>query len=241
MHNIVVIGASSGVGAAVSERLSARGQRVIGVARRTARLEAVASRCANMAIRTFDIGADADVKALFTGIAEEFGPVRGVVYCAGQQYIAPIRGTQRERLDELFQVNFMGAWSVIQAYSQKKIHSGPGSSFVAISSVAADRPEAGIVAYAASKAALNALVKGAAVECAPVRFNAIAPGFMQTEMTGSNTHIYTEAFVEQLAKRSPLGLASPDKVAALADFLLSDDASHITGQIMTLDGGATLK
>jgi gluconate 5-dehydrogenase len=187
------------------------------------------------------MGAGSDVKGLFAGIVDEFGPVRGVVYCAGQQYIAPIRGTQRERLDELFQVNFMGAWSAIQAFSQKKTHCGPGSSFVAISSVAAARPEAGIVAYAASKAALNALVKGAAVECAPVRFNAIAPGFMHTEMTETNAHIYTGAFVEQLEKRSPLGLAGPDKVAALAEFLLSDDASHITGQIMTLDGGATLK
>lgn len=241
MHNTVVIGASSGVGAAIAAQRCALGERVIAVARRAARLEALAAAHPNLVPRAFDIADSGAVKGLFAAIVQEFGPVRHVVYCAGQQYIAPLRGASLERVDALFRVNFTGALASLQAFASKKVNTGAGAAFVAISSVAAERPEPGIVAYGASKAALNALVKGAAAECAPVRVNGIAPGFMRTEMTGSQPHVYSEAFIEQLAARTPLGLVSPDQVAALAGFLLSDQASHLTGQVITLDGGATVK
>jgi len=242
MRTTVIIGASSGVGAAIAAQRCLAGERVLAVARRAERLDALAAAHAGLVPCVYDI-ADLDgIKDLFARIVREHGPIHNVVYCAGRQYIAPLRGVDLAKVEDLFRVNVLGALAVLQAFASKRINAGDGAgaAFVAVSSVAADRPERGIVAYGASKAALNALIKGAALECAPLRVNAIAPGFMRTEMTQAQAHVYSDGFVDQLAARAPLGLVAPEQVAALADFLLSAQASHMTGQVLTLDGGATL-
>lgn len=240
MRTTVIIGASSGVGAAIAAQRSQAGERVIAVARRAERLAALAAAHANLVPCAYDIADLGGIKDLFARIVREHGPVHHVVYCAGQQYIAPLRGADLGRVEDLFRVNVLGALAVLQAFASKRVHAGDGAAFVAVSSVAAQRPERGIVAYGASKAALEALIKGAALECAPVRVNAIAPGFMRTEMTAGQAHVYSDSFVDELAARTPLGLVAPEQVAALAGFLLSVQASHMTGQVLTLDGGATL-
>src|SRR5690606_26100541 len=92
----------------------------------------------------------------------------------------------------------------------------PEAVYCAISSIAAQRPEPGIVAYSAAKAGLDALVRGLARESAPRRAVAIAPGWLDTEMTQSQPHVYNQEFRERLAASTPRGIATVDEVVELA-------------------------
>lgn len=109
-----------------------------------------------------------------------------------------------------------------------------------ISSIAGEKPEKGIVAYSASKASLNAMIKALAKEVAPVRVNGIAPGFLETEMTKEYEHIYNDEFIEQIKQSYPLGLGSVEDIADVASFLVSSSAKYITGEIIRVDGGGAL-
>ncbi len=112
--------------------------------------------------------------------------------------------------------------------------------FCAVSSVAAQRPEPAIVPYAASKAGLDALIKGLARELAPRRAVGVAPGWLDTEMTQAHARLYGAEFKDALEKRSPAGAATVESVVDAIAFLMSPQARHVTGEILRVDGGAML-
>ena len=112
--------------------------------------------------------------------------------------------------------------------------------YCAVSSVSALRPGPGIVAYSVAKAGLNALITGMAKELGLRRAVGVAPGWIDTEMNQAFKHVYSEDFQVALDQRSPAGIATVDSVVNAIEFLLSDKACNIPGEMLTMDGGAIL-
>ncbi|MBE7199240.1 MAG: SDR family oxidoreductase [Parafilimonas terrae] len=234
--HILVVGASSGIGRAVAERFARQGA-VTALARRTDRLaELAAAGIATIAADVTDLAAIGGV--LQAAVAER-GPLTGLVYCAGVQIIKPMRSLGVDEVERLYTTNLVAPTLFAAAFGSARI-STRDAVFCAVSSVAAQRPEPAIVPYSASKAGLDALIRGLARELAPRRAVAVAPGWLDTEMTQAHARMYGAEFKEALEKRSPAGAATVESVVEAIAFLMSPQARHVTGEILRVDGGATL-
>lgn len=232
----LIVGASSGIGAALAERLAAT-HHVSLLARRTERLEALAG--ANCTAYSCDVADGQKLTETIKAAVASHGKVDRFIYCAGRQLIKPIRAVSVADMADLVNVNLTGALVSAAAFASPR-NAHADSVFCVISSIAAQRPEPGILAYSAAKAGLDALVRGLARECAPKRAVAIAPGWLNTEMTQAHPHVYNDEFRERLAASTPRGIATVAEVVELAVFLMSDAARSITGQTLTIDAGASL-
>jgi gluconate 5-dehydrogenase len=220
----------------VAERFARQGA-VTALARRTDRLaELAAAGIATIAADVTDLAAIGGV--LQAAVAER-GPLTGLVYCAGVQIIKPMRSLGVDEVERLYKTNLIAPTLFAAAFGSARI-STRDAVFCAVSSVAAQRPEPAIVPYSASKAGLDALIRGLARELAPRRAVAVAPGWLDTEMTQAHARMYGAEFREALEKRSPAGAATVESVVEAIAFLMSSQARHVTGEILRVDGGATL-
>lgn len=160
--------------------------------------------------------------------------IDALVHCAGTSKVMPIRQTDTESIDTIFNVNILSVLELIRPLVKKE-NKGALRHILFISSLASIRGEKGNAVYAASKGALNALAVTLAKELAPkVRVNSISPGTVETPMT--QDFLETEAGAAHLATY-PLGVGHPEDITSLACFLLSDEARWITGQNIVIDGG----
>jgi len=234
--HILVVGASSGIGQAVVERYIGS-MKISALARRAHRLKHLENQGVNVLI--CDV---TDLSALESSIndcVEKFGKLSSIVYCAGVQLIKPLRISTQNDFINVLNVNLLAPLFLSKCFASTRI-SISDAVFCAVTSVAAHRPEPGIVAYSVAKAGLDALIKGVAKELGPRRAVGVAPGWLDTEMTQSNSHIYNDEFIKALARRSPVGIATVSSVVDVIEFLLSPKARHITGEIIMVDGGAVL-
>lgn len=232
LSNILVVGASSGIGYAIAKLLS-KEHTVVAVARREDRLKEFEN------YEIFDVLDLETIASFVKDLVKKYGKFDSLIYCAGTQNIKPLKVTKVDEAKELFDINYFAPLFFAKAFSSKRSINSDGS-ILFISSIAGFKPESGILNYSASKSALNNLTQGLAKEIAPIRVNAIAPGFLETEMTDSFSHIYSDEFKSKLSKEYPLGLGGVDDVANLAEFLVSKKAKYITGDIIRVDGGGML-
>ena len=224
--NNLVIGASSGIGEAVVKKLGG-----VAVARREEKLKQFEK------YELFDVSNLQEIEEFVKRVAKHYGKFDNLIFCTGVQNIKPLRVMRVDEIIQIFNINLISAMIFAKAFSSKRV-SNPNASMIFISSIASYKPESGILAYSASKAALNNFIKAAAKELSPIRVNGVAPGFLKTEMTEKFSHIYTDDFIKNLDKNSPVGLADVDDVVDAIEFLVN--SSHITGEIITIDGGAVL-
>jgi 3-oxoacyl-[acyl-carrier protein] reductase len=243
MHNVIVTGGSRGLGLGIACKLSAAGYRVIAIARSesehlTAAIAQVSDEGkGSLHFRPFDLGELADIPALIRGIRKEFGAIYGLVNNAGlgtNGILATMQDAQIERLTRINVVSPM----ILTKYVVRAMMAEQGGRIVNIASVVAFTGYNGLSAYGATKAALVGFTRSLAREVGPlgITVNAVAPGFIATDMT----HELGEKQRDQLARRSALRrLADVDDVANAVAYLLDEKARNITGTVVTVDAGST--
>lgn len=238
----LVTGASRGIGAAIAERLAAEGAAVaVNYAGRAdaaadvvARIQAAGGRAKAFQA---DVSDPESCARLVTAVAEEFGSLDVLVNNAGITRDGLLVRMSDEDWSAVIGTNLSGAFYATRAASKIMMKARRGS-IVTIASVVGLVGNAGQVNYAAAKAGLVGMTKSVARELASrnVRANAVAPGFISTEMTDALPEAARDAAASAIAMGR---FGTPEDVAAAVVFLASDDASYITGQVIAVDGGMT--
>jgi len=239
---VLVTGASAGIGRETAIFLSECNARLILTARHGERLEQTASllRAGDHRIEARDLTSTDEIPAWMKRVCEENGPLGGLVHCAGVHSAFPLRVLTTEKLESVMRINVSAALMLAKGFRQKGC-STAGSAMVLVSSVAGLVGEAGVAAYAASKAALVGLARSLAMELAGqgIRVNCVAPGFVETEMGGRLREALTPEQFQALEAKHPLGLGTPRDVAHGIGFLLAETSRWITGTTLVIDGGYT--
>lgn len=226
MKNIVIIGASSGIGLEIANQLSSNGNRIYG----TYCKSNVHSSKANIQYSYLDVTvASAD----FSFLPDE---VHGLVYCPGSINLKPFKRITPEEFVEDYQLQTVGAIKSIQAVLPK-MKNDENAAIVLFSTVAVQTGFNFHAQVAASKGAIEGLVRSLAAELAPkIRVNGIAPSLTDTPL--ASRLLNSDEKRKLNADRHPLKkIGNPSDIAASAVFLLSDKSSWITGQILHVDGG----
>jgi 3-oxoacyl-[acyl-carrier protein] reductase len=233
---VLVTGASQGIGLAVAREIAAQGARVALVARSLDRLRALAAEIGAGACAYGCAVQDAEqVQATIAAVQEDFGAIHGLVNNAGITRDALLVRMTQADWDEVLAVNLTGAFNFTRAIAKGMMRQKYGR-IVNVTSVVGQMGNAGQVNYASSKAGIIGMTKSVARELASrnVTANAVAPGYIATAMTAE----LPETARENLEKSIPLQrLGTPEDVAHVVAFLLSDAAAYITGQVLNVDGG----
>ena len=235
----LVTGAAQGIGLACAKALHQDGFKVALVDHNAQGLEQAAAELgADSLTVTCDVGVAAEIHAAFDKVEEQLGTVVVLVNNAGIALGGDFLKLPVEDFQRVLEVNLVGAFVALQRAANGMVAANIPGAVVNMSSINAQLAIPSIPAYCASKGGLMQLTKVAALALAPhnIRVNAVGPGSIDTAMmAGVNTD--AEA-MQRVLSRTPLGrVGSPEEVAAIVAFLVSDKASYITGETIYADGG----
>ncbi|MFJ1895056.1 MULTISPECIES: SDR family NAD(P)-dependent oxidoreductase [unclassified Streptomyces] len=241
---VLVTGAARGIGAAVATAAAAAGARV-GLldidgdgARRTARLIGPAASWAEC-----DITSEGQVQDAVTALGRELGPATGLVNNAGRNSYADVVTMTTQQWDEVFGVDLKGAWLMARAVLPGMTDRGRGA-IVNIASMHATMTCPGMFPYASAKAGLVGLTRSMALEVGPrgVRVNAVSPGYIETDLLAEYFEQERPDVRREAESKHILGrLGTPEQVASVVAFLLSDAAGFVTGADWAVDGGVSAR
>ena len=233
-QRFIITGASSGIGKEIALFLNRLGATVIGIGRDTGRLNEMKSnafRPENVFVEQKDLTANIeDLSSYVKKLKEKYGKFSGMVYCAGVVPIQPLAITDINTVQNTLNINYLAPIFLAKGMADKRNNIGAGTSMVFLSSAAAYISDKGHLAYAGSKSALCAAVKSMAKEYAKnkIRMNCILPSNIRTSKS-------PQEYIDSQIQQYPMGFGEPIDVAELAAFLLSKEASWITGQNYVLD------
>jgi 3-oxoacyl-[acyl-carrier protein] reductase len=236
----IVTGGSRGIGRAISEELALSGARIAIVARNGERAKAAAKELPGEGHGGYacDVAQSDQVSETLAAVEEDIGPVSILVNNAGITRDNVLLRMKDEDFDDVIAANLKGAFNFTRAVTRGMMKRR-GGSILNITSVVGLIGNAGQTNYAASKAGMVGMTKSVAKELASrgVRCNAIAPGFIRTDMTAE----LNEKQVESLLQKIPLGaLGDPRDIATAARFLVGPSGRYITGQVLAVDGGMVM-
>jgi len=243
MLNVIVTGGSRGLGLGIARKLSSAGYRVIAIARRKS--DQLASAIKEMGhaqetalhFRPFDLANISEIPVLVKGLRKDFGPIHGLVNNAAlgtSGILANMHDAQIERLARLNLVSPI----IMTKYVVRSMMVDGGGRIVNIASVVSFTGYSGLSVYGATKASIVGFTRSLAREVGPlgINVNAVAPGFIDTDMT----HGLSGQQREQIVRRSALHrLAEVEDIAHAVEYLLDDKARNITGMVLTVDAGST--
>ena len=240
MRNILVTGGSRGLGFAVAKKLARSADRVIAVARKAGPEFEEAARNAAPGAIDFVTGDLADIDALpalVRDIRKKFGPLYGLVNNAGLGTEGLLATMHNSKIEALVRLNTLSPIVLTKYVVRSMMADGQGR-IVNMSSIIGSTGFNGLAAYGATKASMIGFTKSLAREVGKlgITVNAVSPGFIETELTGS----MDDDDRARIANRSALRrLADAEDVAAAVAYLLSDAARNITGTVLTVDAGST--
>jgi len=243
MRNVLVTGGSRGIGLGIVRRLTAVGFRAIAVARKesdqltAAMEEAEAKNAGSLRFVPFDLADIEGIADLVKSVRKEFGPIYGLVNNAGTSAEGSLALMATSQMERLIRLNTLSPIVMTKNVLRSMMADG-GGRIVNIASIVASTGYSGLAVYSATKASLIGFTRSLAREVGKmnVTVNAVAPGFVDTEMTQG----LKDEQREQIVRRSALRrLVEVEDVASAVEFLLSDGAKNITGTVLTVDAGNT--
>lgn len=226
---ILISGTSKGLGFDLAEYFTKQGHTVVGFAR---------TACSNATfhhISNIDASKTEDLELLQEQIASSDAIINNI----GMAYDGILATQGYESITRMIDVNLLSVIMLTKMYVRARLAQKKNGSIVNISSIISQRGFAGLSVYSATKGALNSLTQSLAREMGPkgFRFNAILPGYFESELSAS----LDDSKKNQIIRRTPLGrLATTADLCPLAEFLISEKSSFITGQLISVDGGLTV-
>jgi 3-oxoacyl-[acyl-carrier protein] reductase len=243
MHSVIVTGGSRGLGLEVVRRVAAKGYRAIAIARSmNGELEcsiqhAERVRPGSLHFVPFDLGDIQKIPDLVKRLHQEFEPIYGLVNNAASGSDGALAMMHNSQIEHLIRLNTLSP-IVLTKYVVRHMMSGGQGRIVNVASIASFAGYSGLSVYSATKSSMIGFTRSLAREVGRlgVNVNAVAPGFMDTEMT----HSMNDDRREQIARHSALRrFAEVSDVADAVEFLLGDKAKNITGTVLTVDAGST--
>jgi 3-oxoacyl-[acyl-carrier protein] reductase len=241
--NVVVTGGSRGLGLAIARRLAAAGYGVVAVARKMsdqlsgAMQESERAGTGSLDFVACDLGDTESIPKLARALRRQFGPVYGLVNNAALGTDGLLANMKNAQIEELLRVNTL-APVMLSKYVVRSMMADGGGRIVNVTSIIGFTGYSGLSVYGATKASMIGFTRSLAREVGRlgINVNAVAPGFLDTEMTQG----MEDDQRQQVARRSALRrLVDVDDVADAVEFLLGDKAKSITGTVLTVDAGST--
>lgn len=235
---ILIVGASSGIGAATAKALSNDETCIILMARRVDQLITVQkSLVGESIIAACDVCDNDQILRFFESLKEKNIKLSAMIYTAGICYVKTVKMMEPGEIEEMFRVNVFGFYEMCRNFQSPKI-ANKGASIIALSSYASVSKETGMSAYAMTKSAMNTAVQVMAKEFIKreIRVNAILPGNTMSRM-GSLSDDWTDEELETINEIQNLGCVPVGEITKTIEFLLSDSALHITGSLIEISGG----
>jgi 3-oxoacyl-[acyl-carrier protein] reductase len=243
MHNILVTGGSRGIGLAIAQRLAGSGYHVIAIARRESNelreaIEAVTKQgSGRIVFRAFDLSETDAIPAFVKSLRDDFGAIYGLVNNAGIGTEGLLATMHNSEIEALMRLNVLSP-IILTKYVVRHMMADGGGRVINMSSIIATTGYNGLSVYGATKAAATGFTRSLAREVGKlgITVNAIAPGFVDTELTQS---LGAEQ-KQRIAGRSALRrLPETDDVARMVEYLLGEGGRNITGTVLTVDAGNT--
>jgi 3-oxoacyl-[acyl-carrier protein] reductase len=242
MRNVLVTGGSRGIGLAIARRLAAASYDVIAVARREseelrAAIAEFGASSGGINFRAFDLSATDEIPAFVKSLRDEFGPLYGLVNNAGLGTEGLLATMHNSQIEALVRLNVLSPIVLTKYVVRHMMADGEGR-IVNISSIIASTGYNGLSVYGATKAAATGFTRSLAREVGKVGItvNAIAPGFITTELTQG----LSDEQKKRIAGRSALKrLPEAEDVAAMVEYLLGEGGRNVTGSVLTIDAGNT--
>ncbi|MBO0736849.1 MAG: SDR family oxidoreductase [Alphaproteobacteria bacterium] len=243
MRNVIVTGGSRGLGLGIARKLAAADYRVITIARRendqlvSAMREVELDGRGSLHFRPCDLGEITMVPDTVRAVRKEFGAIYGLVNNAAVGTSGVLATTRDSQIERTVLLNTVSPL-ILTKYVVRSMMAGAGGRIVNVASIIAFTGYGGLSVYGATKAAMLGFTRSLAREVGPlgINVNAVAPGFVDTEMTAG----LGEQHREQIMRRSALRrLAGIDDIANAVEFLLGEKAGNITGTVLTVDAGNT--
>lgn len=243
--NILITGASSGIGRQCAIECNNAGANIILIGRNEDKLNSTLKELnlGNHICYSLDITDYGKIKDVVNDAVEKAGKIDGFIHSAGVELTKPFNLTKPDDYERVYKVNVISGFETARIVSSKKYINENGGSMIFISSIMGNVGAAGIIAYCASKGALIAGTKSMALELLQkkIRVNCISPAVVETELSKSFIEKLPREAFDEMMRMHPSGLGKPEDVANACIYLLSDEAKWITGSNLVIDGGYSAK